>query len=604
METTYINPMPFNEALAHLSEKQAVGTPMNTAAWQELPVAIRQRAFFSATLTSAKLAQEMQDYIADFLSEKRENGENGESFLTAQGRDEFVAKFSELLHKEGFGRIAPDGSIDPHINHNSLRDLRSARRLQLIFDTQTTAAYSYARYLEGQDEDILDVFPCSRFIRVHPVTTPRPYHQAALGQIRRKDDLKFWLSLNRDFGVPWAPWGFNSGCDVEDVDRDEAIEAGIIKETETVKPVIEDFNKELEASVANLGPDIKNWIKTQLDGKLCRFVDGKVTYLPYPYIPPFVPRKRPINLSPDFEHLPPIDEPRTIPKTASYIEKQKARIAQTVKKRQDKLNEEMEAFEQTQWIIYRLDSKKYNLSYEDFLNQLEYDKNFYRDKIYKHSLYFLRSEGIYIPPSDRKDILPLMVHLDDNGNPTDDNPLRKQITPNVRNGIELITSIVNPEKIPSKVGWHISKDITDRAYAKGYNILVLESEAASIVAHELAHIIENHNYQLRENNISFLYHRTRGESPVQLSSIFSNSNYKDSEFTLKDHWVEKGGSAYCGKINIKPEDYNVNFTEKEFSNCIYGTEFFSMGIERLLENPIDFKKKDPEYYSFIINQIK
>ncbi len=598
METTYINPMPFNEALAHLSEKQAVGTPMNTAAWQELPVAIRQRAFFSATLTSAKLAQAMQDYIADFLSEKRETNENGESFLTAQGRDEFVAKFSELLHKEGFGRIAPDGSIDPHINHNSLRDLRSARRLQLIFDTQTTAAYSYARYLEGQDEDVLDVFPCSRFIRVHPVTTPRPYHQAALGQIRRKDDLKFWLSLNRDFGVPWAPWGFNSGCDVEDVDRDEAIEAGIIKETETVKPVIEDFNKELEASVANLGPDIKSWIKTQLDGKFCRFVDGKVTYLPYPNIPPFVPIKRPINLSPDFEHLPPIVEPRTIPKTASYIEKQKARIAQTVKKRQDKLREDLSKYKKSRDKLYKSYPITHKPRYTEFRKETEIGENYYWNKIYKHSLYFLRSEGIYIPPSDRKDVLSFTITLDSKTRPI------KQITPNVRNGVELITSIINPSKIPSKIGWHISPDSSDRAFSRGFNIKIPESRRSSVVSHELAHAIENKNPDILKATSKFLYHRTKSEVLVDLHEL--EPQYEENtEFILKDKWEEKGGSHYCGRIYFSQENYSTKISEKDFIKLVHGdNEIFSMGIERLLENPIDFKKMDIDYFEFIINQIK
>ena len=206
---TLPDPMPFSDALNYLRDKQAVGSSMDTAAWREVPAAIRNKAFFSATLTSAQVARRMQDYIDDFLSQDRDVNERGQEFFSSQGRSEFVSKFRQMMMDEGFGKVLPDGSIAPDINDNDLRDLRSCRRLQLIFDTQVEQAYSYGQFLEGQDEDILDIWPCWKFVRVRPVMSPRPYHDAALGQIRRKDDLDFWLSLNRDFNVPWGPWGFN-----------------------------------------------------------------------------------------------------------------------------------------------------------------------------------------------------------------------------------------------------------------------------------------------------------------------------------------------------------------------------------------------------------
>lgn len=33
------------------------------------------------------------------------------------------------------------------------------------------------------------------------------------------------------------------------------------------------------------------------------------------------------------------------------------------------------------------------------------------------------------------------------------------------------------------------------------------------------------------------------------------------------------------------------------------TEVLSMGIQRMLESPVDFKRKDPEFYKFIKSQL-
>ena len=246
-------PIPFAEAIAKLAARGIVPSNLDTYGWQLVPVHLRERAFFSARVESARVLQSMHDYMQDFLQGNRmENGG-----LVAQGRAEFVADMRELAIREGLGKIDPDtGEIDPFIRESDLTDIRSISRLQLIFDTQTESAQEFGYYQQGQDPAILDVFPAQRFIRVRPVRIPRPYHVAAEGTIRRKDDQKFWLSLNRDFGVPYGPWGFSSGMGVEDVDRTEAIAAGVMKESDTVKPAPRAYNQDLTAGVANLSKQI------------------------------------------------------------------------------------------------------------------------------------------------------------------------------------------------------------------------------------------------------------------------------------------------------------------------------------------------------------
>ena len=265
-------PIPFAEAIAKLAARGIVPSAAGTARWKLIATALRERAFFSARVESARVLQSMHDYLTDFLEANRmDNGG-----LVAQGRAEFVADMRELAIREGLGRIDPQtGKIDPVIRENDLTDIRSIRRLELIFDTQTESAQEYGYWQQGQDPDLLDVFPCQRFIRVRPVRSPRVYHEAALGQIRRKDDVQYWISLNRDFGVPWGPWGYGSGCGVEDVDREESIAAGVMKEDDVVKPVKLPFNKGLSAGTRDLTGEILAALRRTAGGVLA---DGRLNF--------------------------------------------------------------------------------------------------------------------------------------------------------------------------------------------------------------------------------------------------------------------------------------------------------------------------------------
>lgn len=259
------DPIRFIEALEKLREREVLPSGFDSTVWRNVPVWIRERAFFSSRVESARVLQRMQDYLSDYLAEERAIESHGG--LRAQGRAEFVADMRELAIREGLGRIDPEtGEIDPVIRESDLTDIRSLARLELIFDTQTEAAQEYGYWQQGQDPDVLEVFPAQRFIRVRPVESPRRYHEEALGEVRRKDDLDFWLSLNRDFGVPWGPWGFNSGCGVEDVDRDEAVELGVMQEEDEVRPVEREFNEGLQAGVREMGAPMREALERVTGG--------------------------------------------------------------------------------------------------------------------------------------------------------------------------------------------------------------------------------------------------------------------------------------------------------------------------------------------------
>lgn len=251
---TFTAPIPFTEAIDKLRKREVLPSSFDSYLWSKVAVGIRERAFFSARVENARVLGSMRDYLEEYLSGSRyAPTSHASGALVSQGRSEFVAEMRELAIREGLGKVDPlTGEIAPEIDENDITDLRSISRLQLIFDTQAEAAQEFGYWQQGQDPDVLDVFPAQRFIRVRPVAVPRPLHAANEGVVRRKDDLDFWKRMNEDFGVPWGPWGFNSGMGVEDVDREEAEALGVIKKNEVVRPVEKELNEGLQAGVEGM----------------------------------------------------------------------------------------------------------------------------------------------------------------------------------------------------------------------------------------------------------------------------------------------------------------------------------------------------------------
>ncbi len=70
--------------------------------------------------------------------------------------------------------------------------------------------------------------------------------------MRLKTDTAYWADYQNaeeigGFGVPWPPFGFNSGMSMEDVSREEAAKLGL--PVAGVSPRENTFNEQLKASV-------------------------------------------------------------------------------------------------------------------------------------------------------------------------------------------------------------------------------------------------------------------------------------------------------------------------------------------------------------------
>jgi hypothetical protein len=153
------------------------------------------------------------------------------------------------------------------VNQKDVTDIRSMARLRLIFDTNVRQAYGYGQWRQGMTLAALEAFPAARLIRDRNVREPRPRHQENLGIVMLKTDPRWAEYFNaRDiggFGVPWGPYGFNSGVTQENVSESEARELGITPPQQT--PQAKKIDDDLWASVRNIDPAIKRKLIAELE---------------------------------------------------------------------------------------------------------------------------------------------------------------------------------------------------------------------------------------------------------------------------------------------------------------------------------------------------
>jgi hypothetical protein len=120
------------------------------------------------------------------------------------------------------------GPLDP-ADAGTIKDITSEPRLGLVFNTVTQQADDYGYWRQGMDPDVLNEFPAQRFIRVKAVKQERELHIPYENQVYLKTDPIWAKVINHDFGVPWGPWGWGCGHDVQDEDRAMAEELGLVK---------------------------------------------------------------------------------------------------------------------------------------------------------------------------------------------------------------------------------------------------------------------------------------------------------------------------------------------------------------------------------------
>jgi hypothetical protein len=237
--------MPFAEAIDKLGAQSPVGAALSSSEWSDLPVELRENAMFSAYVEDLRFLQTMQDSVGNYLAANTKTLADGQTLLATGSRAAFVDQMQKFLQAHGVER-----------GEGGLQDITSSARLGLIFNIKTQQAGDYGYWRQGMDPDVLNEFPASRFIRVKSVHEPRQTHAVYQDQVFLKTDPIWARVINQDFGVPWGPWGWGCGHDVEDVDRDATDELGLTRPGQVMEPQKKFLNTNLQASAAGIDPEL------------------------------------------------------------------------------------------------------------------------------------------------------------------------------------------------------------------------------------------------------------------------------------------------------------------------------------------------------------
>lgn len=202
---------------------------MSSAEWDRVAPQIRDQSFFSARVEEERILDELKDKLTRLIRNELDPSEFRRDMRT------FLGSIGYSPDEEDAGTI---------------KDLRTQRRLDIIYRTNVKMARGFRQWQQGTTPAALEEFPAMRFVRRQDRRAKRDWMtrwQAAAQSIGwegvyRGGDMvalkssPIWVKLNR-FGHPYPPFDYNSGMGTEDVPVDECIEIGLVKEGEEIKPV-------------------------------------------------------------------------------------------------------------------------------------------------------------------------------------------------------------------------------------------------------------------------------------------------------------------------------------------------------------------------------
>jgi len=230
-------------------QKALVGSNLDSSQWNQIQAGFRNRAFFSSRVAEVNILSAMRERVAKYAE-----GETDLSKIRMMIRDD--------LRRANY---TPEPG-----QQDTIHDLFSQARLDVIIKTNVAQARGYMQFAEGMSPGAFAAFPAQEFTRIRHSRKPRqdwPQRWAKAGgktyggrMIALKDD-PVWERLSV-FGNPFPPFDWGSGMGVLDVDRKTAIQLGLISDEELrgktaalrEKP-LPDFNRDMQATVPNLRSD-------------------------------------------------------------------------------------------------------------------------------------------------------------------------------------------------------------------------------------------------------------------------------------------------------------------------------------------------------------
>jgi len=161
------------DALKNWRGKDVFPTDLGHADLRGMARGIKRRAFFMARGTNAHFLQEGLEVIDGIISGK---------INEATGRWRLMKKAKELGYDPARG-FPDDVAKVPPAERDSLQDLSSERRLNLVLQTNLRMAYNYGKMLAGHQPYALREYPAWELVRLYPRTIERGERRGAGGAV-------------------------------------------------------------------------------------------------------------------------------------------------------------------------------------------------------------------------------------------------------------------------------------------------------------------------------------------------------------------------------------------------------------------------------------
>lgn len=256
-----------------LRDRQATTSPMSSKEWAEVPVEIRQQAFWSAKLEHAKHVEELKKACLDALAGTRRRVGALRTFAGADpnatvlwSRGQVIKEMMAAARERGLQPTGPRPIENP----------ASYARIKLIEDMSRRMTIGKAVFESQNKPSIVAVMPAQELYRAEPRIEPRNWPERwtergdaigwegalpldrAGGRMIALKSSPIWTEIS-EFGLPHPPFDYNSGMDVRGVDFIEADRLGLVEPGDEPKPADEEPT-ELRRKLKGDDPAMAQWL--------------------------------------------------------------------------------------------------------------------------------------------------------------------------------------------------------------------------------------------------------------------------------------------------------------------------------------------------------
>lgn len=252
-------PVPFREAVRIISGKRLMPTDMTSADLQGIDVSVRRQSFFSAQTVLTGYLDKAKTGIISIVNPAQVAREGIDKTVT-EGFNPATLRAFLKSYLRSISYAPAEGEA------GTIKDLSSDPRINLVVDTNVKTAHGAGSFIKQNETGVVEAWPALELVRFEQRDEPRNWPQrwkiaaevagdskamGVYGRTVRMVALKssgIWQALGDGaggyqdtLGNPYPPFAFKSGMWTEEIDRDEAIELGLMIDDDEAKPASFDF---------------------------------------------------------------------------------------------------------------------------------------------------------------------------------------------------------------------------------------------------------------------------------------------------------------------------------------------------------------------------